>query len=97
MSGGVPWITLPAGYLGSSFIGAALIACGFDTVASKIACLVLAFFFLICLWWARRNLLYASVNSIVRYSLELNIPFPKNVGPDSRSLRVDRWILVHQG
>lgn len=27
MRGGVPWITLPAGYLGSSFIGAALITC----------------------------------------------------------------------
>ncbi|KAF8328866.1 peptidase M50B-like-domain-containing protein [Cantharellus anzutake] len=57
MSGGIPWITLPAGYLGSSLIGAALIACGFDTKASKIACLVLAGFFLITLWWARRNLL----------------------------------------
>jgi len=57
MSGGVPWITLPAGYLGSSFIGAALIACGFDTNASKIASLIMAVFFLITLWWARRNLL----------------------------------------
>jgi len=55
MSGGIPWITLPAGYLGSSFIGACLIACGFDTNASKIACLVLAVFFLLTLWWARRN------------------------------------------
>ncbi|KAH7890036.1 peptidase M50B-like-domain-containing protein [Phlebopus sp. FC_14] len=57
MSGGIPWITLPAGYLGSSFIGACLIACGFDTNASKVACLVLAAFFLFTLWWARRNLL----------------------------------------
>ncbi|TFK46342.1 hypothetical protein OE88DRAFT_1638323 [Heliocybe sulcata] len=55
MSGGIPWITLPAGYLGSSFIGACLIACGFDTNASKVACLVLAVFFLFTLWWARRN------------------------------------------
>ncbi|EGN96286.1 hypothetical protein SERLA73DRAFT_185956 [Serpula lacrymans var. lacrymans S7.3] len=55
MSGGIPWITLPAGYLGSSLIGACLIACGFDTNASKIACLVLAGFFLFTLWWARRN------------------------------------------
>jgi len=55
MSGGIPWITLPAGYLGSSFIGAALIACGFDTNASKIASLVLAGFFLFTLWWARRE------------------------------------------
>ncbi|KAL4074567.1 peptidase M50B-like-domain-containing protein [Scleroderma yunnanense] len=36
MSGGIPWISLPAGYLGSSFIGASLIACGFDTNASLI-------------------------------------------------------------
>lgn len=41
MSGGIPAITLPAGYIGSSFIGACLIACGFDTNASKVATLVL--------------------------------------------------------
>ncbi|KAI0093805.1 peptidase M50B-like-domain-containing protein [Irpex rosettiformis] len=57
MSGGISWITLPAGYLGSSFIGAALIVCGFDTNASKVACLVLAGFFLFFLWWARREVL----------------------------------------
>lgn len=55
MSGGVRWLTLPAGYLGSSLIGACLIACGFNTNASKIASLVLAFFFLFTLWWARKN------------------------------------------
>jgi len=57
MSGGIPLITLLAGYLGSSFIGAALIACGFNTNASKIATLAMAAFFLFTLWWARRNLL----------------------------------------
>ncbi|KAG5727390.1 hypothetical protein E4T56_gene11948 [Termitomyces sp. T112] len=57
LSGGIQWLTLPAGYLGSSFIGASLIACGFDTNASKVASLVLAVFFLFTLWWARRNLL----------------------------------------
>jgi len=57
MSGGVQWLTLPAGYLGSSLIGACLIACGFNTDASKIASLVLAVFFLFTLWWARRNVL----------------------------------------
>ncbi|PCH38592.1 hypothetical protein WOLCODRAFT_97377 [Wolfiporia cocos MD-104 SS10] len=57
MSGGIAWLTLPAGYLGSCFIGAALIACGFDTNASKVASLVMAFFFLFTLWWARKNLL----------------------------------------
>ena len=55
MSGGVPIITLPAGYLGSSLIGASLIACGFNINASKVACIVLAVFFLFTLWWARRN------------------------------------------
>ncbi|KAK6907172.1 hypothetical protein I203_101162 [Kwoniella mangroviensis CBS 8507] len=55
MRGGIPAITLPAGYLGSSFIGAALIACGFDTNASKVACLILAFFWILTLWWARSS------------------------------------------
>jgi len=55
MSGGIAWLTLPAGYCGSSFIGACLIACGFDTNASKVASIVLAVFFLVTLWWARRN------------------------------------------
>jgi len=55
MSGGIPWLTLPAGYLGSSVIGAGLITCGFDTDASKVASLVLAGAFLITLWWARKN------------------------------------------
>ncbi|KAF7322539.1 hypothetical protein HMN09_00032400 [Mycena chlorophos] len=57
MSGGIPWLTLPAGYLGSSFIGACLIACGFDTNASKVASLVVGVFWIFTLWWARRNLL----------------------------------------
>lgn len=48
-------ITLPAGYLGSSFIGACLVACGFDTNASKVACLVLAFIWILTLWWARSS------------------------------------------
>ncbi|RXW21810.1 hypothetical protein EST38_g4038 [Candolleomyces aberdarensis] len=55
MKGGIPCLTLPAGYLGSSFIGACLIACGFNTNASKVASLVMAVFFLFTLWWARRN------------------------------------------
>jgi hypothetical protein len=55
MSGGIPSITLPAGYLGSTFIGACLIACGFNTDASKVASIVLAVFFLFTLWWAKRN------------------------------------------
>lgn len=61
MSGGIPWITLPAGYLGSSLIGACLIACGFDTNASKVATLVLAGFFLITLWSVYN--IFASIGS----------------------------------
>jgi len=57
MSGGISAITLPAGYIGSSFIGACLIACGFDTNASKVATLVLGAIFLMSLWWARRDAL----------------------------------------
>ncbi len=41
MVGGKSFITLPAGYPGSSLIGALLTFCGFDIVASKIASLVL--------------------------------------------------------
>ena len=58
MSGGIPWVTLPAGYLGSSLIGAALIVCGFDTNAAKVASLVMAAFFLFTLWWARKSWVY---------------------------------------
>jgi len=55
MSGGISALTLPAGYLGSSLIGALLIFCGFDIVASKIASIVLGVCFLLTLWWARRD------------------------------------------
>jgi hypothetical protein len=71
MSGGIPWLTLPAGYLGSSLIGAALITCGFDTNASKVASLALAVFFVFTLWWARRNLLCVLFPSLQRVSAEL--------------------------
>ena len=55
MRGGIPHLSLPAGYLGSSLIGAALIACGFDERASKVASIVVGAFFLFTLWWARRD------------------------------------------
>lgn len=55
MYGGISAITLPAGYLGSSFIGALLIFCGFNIVASKVASIVLGVCFLLTLWWARRD------------------------------------------
>jgi len=55
MQGGISAITLPAGYLGSSLIGALLIFCGFNIVASKIASLVLGVCFMLTLWWARKD------------------------------------------
>lgn len=55
MRGGISALTLPAGYLGSSLIGALLTFCGFDIVASKIASIVLGVCFLLTLWWARRD------------------------------------------
>lgn len=55
MRGGISFLTLPAGYLGSSLIGAILIACGFDERASKVASIVVGVFFLLMLWWARRD------------------------------------------
>jgi hypothetical protein len=38
-----------------SLIGAALIFCGFDVVASKVASIVVGVFFLLTLWWGRKN------------------------------------------
>ena len=55
MRGGISAVTLPAGYLGSSIIGALLIFAGFDIVASKVASIVLGVCFLLTLWWARRD------------------------------------------
>jgi hypothetical protein len=55
LSGGISAITLPAGYLGSSIIGALLTMCGFDIVASKIASIVLGVCFLLTLWWGKRD------------------------------------------
>lgn len=55
MQGGISAITLPAGYLGSSLIGALLIFCGFNIVASKVASIVLGVCFLLTLWWARKD------------------------------------------
>lgn len=60
MRGGVGALTLPAGYLGSSLIGALLIFCGFNIVASKVASLVLAVCFLVTLWWGKKDWLTIS-------------------------------------
>ncbi|KAH9827936.1 Peptidase M50B-like [Teratosphaeria destructans] len=55
MRGGISAITLPAGYLGSSIIGALLVFSGFDIVASKVASIVLGLCFLCCCWWGKKN------------------------------------------
>lgn len=55
MRGGKQIITLPAGYLGSSLIGALLTFCGFNIVASKVASIILGVCFLLTLWWARKD------------------------------------------
>ena len=55
MRGGISALTLPAGYLGSSIIGALLTFSGFDIVASKVASIVLGVCFLLTLWWARKD------------------------------------------
>ena len=55
MIGGKSAITLPAGYLGSSLIGALLTFCGFNIVASKIASIVLGVCFLLTLWWGKKD------------------------------------------
>lgn len=55
MRGGVAAFTLPAGYLGSSLVGALLTFCGFNVVASKVASIVLGVCFLLTLWWGKRD------------------------------------------
>ncbi|KAI9317536.1 peptidase M50B-like-domain-containing protein [Dichotomocladium elegans] len=53
MQGGNAVCTLPAGYLGSSAIGAVLVLCGFNLLASKVATIVLGSCLLLTLWWAK--------------------------------------------
>lgn len=55
MRGGKGAVTLPAGYLGSSLIGALLMFCGFDIVASKVASFVVGAAFLLIIWWGRKD------------------------------------------
>ena len=55
LSGGISAITLPAGYLGSSLIGAILTVCGFNINASKIVSIGLGVCFLLTLWWGKRD------------------------------------------
>jgi hypothetical protein len=53
MRGGNPYVTLPAGYIGSSFWGALMVFAGFDVLGSKIVSAVVGLCLLITLWYAR--------------------------------------------
>lgn len=55
MLGGRSAVTLPAGYLGSSLIGALLTFAGFNINASKVASIVVGVCFLLTIWWGRRD------------------------------------------
>lgn len=55
MHGGMPWVTLPAGYLGSAFMGALLIFCGYNIVASKIASFVIGVVSIMSLYWGMKT------------------------------------------
>ncbi|PWN51650.1 hypothetical protein IE53DRAFT_306889, partial [Violaceomyces palustris] len=51
MTSGIPIVTLSAGYVGSSIVGSALILAGFDTQASKVACLAASPLWLAVFWF----------------------------------------------
>ncbi|KAH8929966.1 hypothetical protein BT69DRAFT_1306937 [Atractiella rhizophila] len=71
MRGGIQCCTLPAGYLGSSLIGALLIFAGFNIVASKIASIALGVGLIIVLFWARnwltRGVVVAAAGLLVAF------------------------------
>jgi len=53
MRGGKQWVTLPAGYIGSSLFGALMIFCGFNEQASKYCSIVIGICMLLLLWYAK--------------------------------------------
>ena len=53
MRGGNPYITLPAGYIGSTVWGSLMVFAGFNTMASKITSVVIGLCMLATLFWAR--------------------------------------------
>ncbi|POY74822.1 hypothetical protein BMF94_2095 [Rhodotorula taiwanensis] len=55
MEGGWAFASLPAGYIGSTLIGAALIFASFDLKASKIAAVPLLVHLLLVMFWARHS------------------------------------------
>ena len=53
MRGGIPWMTLPAGYLGSAFFGGLMVFAGFNVLASKIVSVIIGLCFVATLYWAK--------------------------------------------
>ncbi|ORX60016.1 hypothetical protein BCR36DRAFT_579463 [Piromyces finnis] len=53
MRGGKQWVTLPAGYVGSSLFGALMIFCGFNEQASKICAVIIGISMLLLLWYSK--------------------------------------------
>eukprot|EP00158_Paraphelidium_tribonemae_P009884 Partr_v1_DN28990_c1_g1_i1_m25611 putative NA len=53
MRGGNQWLSLPAGYLGSSFFGGLMVFAGFDMLGSKIVSAIIGVCMLITLYWAK--------------------------------------------
>ncbi|KAG0279538.1 hypothetical protein BGZ95_000909 [Linnemannia exigua] len=51
-------LALPAGYLGSSFLGAILVFCAFNVVASKGAAIMLILCLVLTIFWARNLLAF---------------------------------------
>jgi hypothetical protein len=56
MKGGVGCVTLPAGYLGSSIIGSAIVFCSFNTLATRIMAGVIVFMLILTIYWAKNML-----------------------------------------
>ncbi|KAJ1897960.1 hypothetical protein LPJ66_003048 [Kickxella alabastrina] len=53
MQGGKWWCVMPAGYLGSSFLGSLMVFSGFNVLASKIVSVVIGVCLLATLFWAK--------------------------------------------
>jgi hypothetical protein len=53
MRGGNPYITLPAGYIGSTFWGSLMVFAGFNATASKITAVIVMLCMALTIFWAR--------------------------------------------
>jgi hypothetical protein len=53
MRGGVWWITMPAGYIGSAFFGGLMVFSGFNVWASRAVSILICLCFVATLYWAK--------------------------------------------